>query len=286
MNEEFGKLTLSSKRPGSSGLAARKDETAAKEDVTGTLIGVFKRLIGEGSLVPGGRLPAERELAESFGVSRSSLRQALKVLEIMGVISQRVGDGTYLNTAAPSVLAEPLEFLILLDGISFHELMEARLIVEPELAARAAARATPEDIAELQQAMAAMEASGEDHDRFVECDLLFHQTIFRVAGNRVCSLMFSVVHQSLEQLIHLTSQLVEPEHTLHLHKRVFAAIKRHDAAEARRRMAAHLEDARDLLKAAADLQDQSSLHNRIGALLSGTSGPERTVGGTSRRGKV
>ncbi len=98
---------------------------ASKEDITSTLVGAFKQLISEGSLAPGSRLPPERELAESFGVSRSSLRQALKVLEIMGVISQRVGDGTYLNTAAASILSEPLEFLILLDGISFHESMEA-----------------------------------------------------------------------------------------------------------------------------------------------------------------
>src|SRR5262249_5698395 len=118
-----------------------------KEDVTATLVGVFKRLISEGSLAPGHRLPAERELAEMFGVSRSSLRQALKVWYIMGVSWQRVGDGTYSNPAALSILAEPMEFLILLDGLSFHELMEARLIVEPELAARAAARAAPEDIA-------------------------------------------------------------------------------------------------------------------------------------------
>src|SRR5439155_17548637 len=121
----------------------------SKEDVTVRLLSTFKRLISEGALAPGSRLPAERELAENFQVSRSSLRQALKVLQIMGVISQRVGDGTYLNAGAPSILSEPMEFLILLDGISFHELMEARLIVEPELAARAARRATAEDISEL-----------------------------------------------------------------------------------------------------------------------------------------
>src|SRR5215813_2214111 len=187
-----------------------------KEDLTATLIGVFKRLISEGSLAPGHRLPAERELAEMFGVSRSSLRQALKVLEIMGVISQRVGDGTYLNTAAPSILAEPMEFLILLDGLSFHELMEARLIVEPELAARAAARAAPEDLFFFRQATTEMGDNQRDPARFTEYDLLFHKTIFRIAGNRVCTLMFTVVHQSLERLIHLTSQLVEPEHTLQL----------------------------------------------------------------------
>jgi GntR family transcriptional regulator, transcriptional repressor for pyruvate dehydrogenase complex len=248
-----------------------------KEDVTGALITVFKRLISEGALTPGARLPAERELAEKFGVARSSLRQALKVLEIMGVISQRVGDGTYLNSAAPTILSEPLEFLILLDGISFHELMEARLIVEPELAARAASRATTEDLAELHRDLAAMEKSRKVNQQFVEADLKFHRTIFRVAGNRVCSLMFTVVHQSLERLIHLTSQLVEPDHTLALHKRVYTAIRRNDPEEARRRMTEHLEDARELFVRAADLQAKTSLGSRIEELapLSGEKGGGR-----------
>ena len=79
---------------------SRNLDTLPKDDVTGRLVGVFKNLISEGALTPGGRLPAERDLAEKFGVSRSSLRQALKVLEIMGVISQRVGDGTYFNSGA------------------------------------------------------------------------------------------------------------------------------------------------------------------------------------------
>src|SRR6201985_1709133 len=104
-----------------------------KEDLTARLLATFKQLIAEGTLAPGARLPAEREMASNLKVSRGSLRQVLKMLEIMGVVSQRVGDGTYLNAAAPSILAEPMEFLILLDGISFQELMEARIIVEPEL---------------------------------------------------------------------------------------------------------------------------------------------------------
>jgi GntR family transcriptional repressor for pyruvate dehydrogenase complex len=262
-----------------------RQPAAGKDDVTGALIDIFKRLISEGSLVPGHRLPAERQLAAMFGVSRSSLRQALKVLEMMGVIAQRVGDGTYLNTAAPSILAEPLEFLILLDGLSFHELMEARLIVEPELAARAAARATPEEIAELRQLLAEMEENRQDHARFTEYDLLFHQTIFRIAGNRVCSLMFTVIHRSLERLIYLTSQLVEPEHTLHLHRRIFAAIRRREADEARRRMREHLEDARDLFNRATALQARSSLQTRIGELTSSSDSAQKLTREFQRKRK-
>src|SRR5690606_28313344 len=102
------------------------------------------------------------ELAEMVGVSRSSLRQALKVLVSMGVITQRVGSGTRLNPAAASILAEPLQFLILLDGITFEELMEARLIVEPKLAARAAERATADDVKALKRAIARMEENAKD----------------------------------------------------------------------------------------------------------------------------
>ena len=234
----------------------------AKQDITARLITAFKEMIADGTVIPGQKLPPERDLAQSFGVARSSLRQALKVLEIMGVISQRVGDGTYLNTGAAAILGEPMEFLILLDGITFHELMEARLIVEPELTARAAARATTEDIAELRGVLKGMEEASGDHERFVELDLLFHHTIFRIAANRVCGLMFTVVHQSLAKLIHLTSQVVPAEHTLALHRRIFHAIRKRDAEEARRRMTEHLNDARGLLLRAAEEQASEGVRSR------------------------
>src|SRR5713226_4550791 len=130
---------------------------SADSRVTAQLIASIKKLISDGSVVPGSRFPPERELAKEFGVNRASLRQALKVLEIMGVLTQRVGDGTYLSTSAESILNEPIEFLILLDDLSHHELFETRMIVEPELAARAAERATTDDLAALRRAIVAME---------------------------------------------------------------------------------------------------------------------------------
>lgn len=247
----------------------KKTPALSKDDVTARLISAFKGLISSGGLSPGGRLPAERELAVSFGVSRSSLRQALKVLEIMGVISQRVGDGTYLNPAAPAILSEPMEFLILLDGISFHELMEARRIVEPELAARAAMRATLEDAAELAAVHAEMEACKTDSVRFVEADLKFHQTIFRISGNRVCSMMFTVVHHSVHKLMELTSSLVNPEHTLGLHRRITTAIRKADAESARQRMIEHLDDAAGLLARTAAKQTETKVLKRVSKLQRG-----------------
>src|SRR6266404_7485271 len=150
----------------------------ADSRVTAQLIASIKKLIADGSVVPGSRFPPERKLAKEFGVNRASLRQALKVLEIMGVLTQRVGDGTYLSASAESILKEPLDFLILLDDLSHHELMETRMIVEPELAARAAERATTEDLVSLRRAIAAMENCRTNQER-LEADLAFHQCIFR-----------------------------------------------------------------------------------------------------------
>jgi GntR family transcriptional repressor for pyruvate dehydrogenase complex len=238
--------------------------------LTGSLLQLFKRLIADGVLSPGDRLPPERELAELVGVSRSSLRPALKVLENLGIISQRVGSGTRLNPAAASILAEPLQFLILLDGITFQELMEARLIVEPELAARAAERATAEDQEALKRAISRMEECADNPDEFVACDLEFHQAVYRAAGNRVCTMLFTVVHQSLEELVRFTSLLVEPEHTIRFHRRILAAIRRGKPDAAREQMREHLEDVCSLLARGADAQARITLEDRLDLLRGAT----------------
>src|SRR5438477_4012388 len=158
---------------------------SAKDDVTNQLLAEFKNLIAHRVLRPGVKLPPERDLAPRFGVSRSSLRHALKVLEIMGVVRQRVGDGTYITGSASSILSEPLEFLVLLDGISLFDLLETRIIVEPELAARAAERATSEDLADLRHSLDGIKTEKDEKKR-IDYDLAFHETIFRASGNLLC----------------------------------------------------------------------------------------------------
>jgi GntR family transcriptional repressor for pyruvate dehydrogenase complex len=248
-----------------------------KEDVGTKLLATFKQLISDGAIVPGGRLPAEREMASSLKVSRGSLRQVLKMLEVMGVVSQRVGDGTYLNAAAPSIFAEPMEFLILLDGVSFEELMDARLIVEPEIAARAASRATQEQVEALHRSLTQMESSGDRHAELIEGDLQFHRTIFQMAANRVCSVLFSIVHQSLHSLMELTSQMVDLEHTVRLHRRIYIAIRKGQPEEARSRMLAHLTDAKRLLVRSNERRTHSRIGNQLSALSLGEPAKPRAI---------
>lgn len=218
-----------------------------KEDVTHLLILRFQQLLGDGVLSPGTKLPSERELAANFGVARSSLRQALKVLEIMGVITQKVGDGSYLNKDASSVLAVPMEFLFLLDDTSLQELTEMRLLMEPALAAKAAERANADDIALLRQSIVDLEQSKHDRVRLVAADLLFHRAIFQASGNRLTERLFHIIHRAMLNMIMVTSQLVDLEHTLHFHRPILTAIERRNPDLAFRLMTDHLTDAGNLL---------------------------------------
>ena len=244
-------------------MAENSSSGTDKGDLTDWLILRFKQLISEGTLTPGYKLPSERELSLHFGVSRTSLRPVMKILKMMGVVSQRVGDGTYLNGDASSVLAEPMEFLFLLDETSSQELIETRLMVEPTLAAKAAEQASREQILLLSQTIVEIEAAGTDQFRIIEADLLFHRTILHGSGNRLCGRLFQVIHRSMMNMMMLTSQLVDRDHTLAFHQAIFEAIRRRDGAEAERHMRDHLIDARALLLQARQSEADDRLRKSI-----------------------
>lgn len=225
-----------------------KTTTREKADtrITAKLIGRIKAMIASGAISPGSKFPPERQLAVEFGVNRASVRQALKVLEIMGVLSQRVGDGTYLSESAETILNEPIDFLVLLDDLSQHELFETRLMMEPELAARAAERATTEDLASLRNAIQTMEQSKTIRER-LNADLAFHAAVFRASGNRICHLLFKGIHRTLLMSMGRLSDRVPMDRPLMFHRRIYAAIRERSPEKARRAMHEHLLDARGLL---------------------------------------
>lgn len=221
--------------------------TPGKDDVTQSLILQFQQMLRDGRFSQGDRLPPERELAAHFNVARSSLRQALKVLEILGVIRQRVGDGSYLNSDAAALLSVPLEFLFLLDDTTVQDLIELRMLMEPGLASLAAQRATEDDIQMLRRSIRDLEKSGSDRLKLVSSDLLFHRSIFQASKNRTAENLFHNIHRAMAKMMLVTSQLVELEHTLAFHKPILKAIERRDAKAAARLMEEHLEDAKRLI---------------------------------------
>jgi GntR family transcriptional repressor for pyruvate dehydrogenase complex len=223
-------------------------------DITSKLIVRFRGMIADGTLLPGNRLPPERNLARDFAVSRNSVRQALKVMEAMGVVRQKVGSGTFLNENASSILTEAFQFLMLMDSITHEELFDARLMIEPELAARAAARSTLEHLKKLKQALEDMKNAGADFDRVIEADVEFHSRIFEAAGNRICQAVFTVLHRSLLGSVSFTSRHVDVSHTVMFHGEIYHAIYDRDQERARRTMREHLEDARSVMQAAGSAQ--------------------------------
>lgn len=149
----------------------------------------LERLILDGELVPGDRLPPERELAELLEVSRVSIREALRELENRGLIDRKPGRGT--------TVLEPGERAGTLDGVlgivsslqpELHDIMELRVIVEPPIARITAARATPRDLTQLRELVAAMEVD-VTKERYAELDRAFHQAIAQYAHNPLLSLI-------------------------------------------------------------------------------------------------
>jgi GntR family transcriptional repressor for pyruvate dehydrogenase complex len=234
-----------------------------KDDVTQLIILRFQQMLSDGVLAPGTKLPPERELATHFKVARSSLRQALKVLEIMGVITQKIGDGTYLNRDASSVLSVPMEFLFLLDDTSVQELTELRFLMEPALAAKAAERANLADIALLRQSITDLENSEQDRVKLVASDLLFHRAIFEASGNRLTSRLFHTIHRAMLNMIMVTSQMVDLEHTVAFHKPILAAIEQRNPKLASDLMTAHLTDANQLLTLGREQEKARTLREHI-----------------------
>ena len=223
-------------------MPARTPAEPKQRDLTTTLVAGLRQMIADGSLHPGSKLPPERDLAKRFSVNRASVRQALKALEVMGVVRQRVGDGTYLTQDASSTLRAPLDFLLLVDGITFSELYEARRIFEPELAARAARRHTEDELLQLEEAVADMKRhfeSGSLADVAV-CDQLFHRLIWEMAGNRVCLRMFVPLHRTMTDSFAVSWSIHDYSNAISSHSGILEAIRGGDPEAARRNMHEHL----------------------------------------------
>lgn len=142
----------------------------------------IKEMIISGALQPGDRLPPEQGLSEALGLSRSSLREAIKALTMFGVLDVRRGDGTYVTSLKPSLLTDALAFVVdLHQDSSVLDLMEVRRVLEAAAVRRAAVRVTDQQIAALWEAIPASE--GLSVEGLVEADLTFHRLLAQASAN-------------------------------------------------------------------------------------------------------
>jgi len=200
----------------------------------------IEKLLEKGELHPGDQLPPERALAEQFQVSRASVREALRTLELLGVVETRPGGGTFIRQVSPDDLMKPLQSLIA-RGHSVRDVIEVRGVVEPALAALAAERISDDQLAELRRILAEQERKVAAGEPYIEEDTRFHQVIGDAAHNDLLTTMLSVIWDVLRTSRESWSQTNQRAHaSLDAHKRILDALARRDAEAARAASADHI----------------------------------------------
>lgn len=232
-------------------IMAKKTPTTTFEAIKPTraheaILAQLQRKILEGELAPGDRLPSEREMMETFGVSRPTVREALRVAESLGLVAVRHGDpGGPRVLGQPSVgVARVFDGLLSTERTSVAELLEARMVLEGAAARLAAARPAAE-LGPLEEAYRAMEQA-PDFVRFVEADALFHRRVAEVGGNRLLVVILTALRDPIVRLI-TTGLSGETEAAarakiLRTHGEILKAIRAQNGAAADRRSRRHLFD--------------------------------------------
>jgi GntR family transcriptional repressor for pyruvate dehydrogenase complex len=201
----------------------------------------------KGALKAGDQLPAERELAQRFGVSRTAVREAVKALREKGLVEAYSGRGTFITDGTTQAVRQSLDLMVKIgqpEG-STH-LAEVRAILEPEIAALAAMRIQESEIATMREAVAIMDTAGQDPDAYIEADLDFHLALAEGAANPlILSLIDSIVGLLREQRLRIFRVSGGPERGQVHHKKILDAIERRDSDKARDAMKLHLEQVRD-----------------------------------------
>jgi GntR family transcriptional repressor for pyruvate dehydrogenase complex len=221
-----------------------KIRPVTKTSISDEIVDQIMSLIASGDLKPGQRLPSERELCKNFGAGRSSLREALRCLCIVGVLTARVGEGTSVALDGGKFLGKIVEWRIITEKHDIEDLMQVRIALESVTAASAARRSSEEDLAKLQLLLTKMDAAVNDERRFAALDLEFHVTLAAASEN---FLIFDLVSMIRGQLAKALSRvLLLPNArplTLKEHVVIVNALRRRDPEAASEAMRHHLEAA-------------------------------------------
>lgn len=222
--------------------------------VTDEAIEEIKRLIVSGQLRPGDRMPPEAELANRLGLSRNSLREAVRALTLLRVLDVRQGDGTYVSSLEPHDLLDVMGFVVdLLHDRTSLELIEVRRMLEPEATALAATRITDATLEKLGQLMARMEEA-KTVEQLVDADATFHDLIVRATNNTVLtSMLRSLATRTLRARRYrgiVDDGALTQTHAGHA--AIYRALRARDPALARAAALTHVANTQDWLRRAFD----------------------------------
>ncbi|MDE3112607.1 MAG: FadR family transcriptional regulator [Chloroflexota bacterium] len=216
----------------------------SRSRASGEIVSQIEHAIFEGGLRPGDRLESERELAEQFGVSRITVRDALRVLEARGLIRVKVGasGGAFVAETNLDQVAESITTMVRLRRMTLSELAEARTIVESAAAERAAARADDAAVARLGVMVEEMRHVVHDERPHTEASMDFHVAVAEASGNELLSATVRAYRDLLMQTLQDMRDVRSARVTQKWHEEIMEAIRAHDADAARKLMQDHLQD--------------------------------------------
>jgi len=208
----------------------------------------IRRLIGSGALKPGDLLPPERELAETLGVGRSSVRDAVRTLEVMGILEPRQGHGTVVRDLSADALVVPLATVLQHKRVLVADLLDVRRMIEPGLAARAARNATPEEVRQMAAVLERHEAKLGRGEEAVDEDSEFHYAIAMAARNgvvlRVLDVLMDLLRESRARSLQVPGRA---RRSFDGHRRILRAIQKRDAKAAEAAVRKHLQEIEEIV---------------------------------------
>jgi GntR family transcriptional repressor for pyruvate dehydrogenase complex len=206
------------------------------------VVSQIHELIREGKFKAGDQLPSERELAETFKVSRTSVREALRALESKGLVISRTGMGNFIADLPIESLVAPLASILLEEKGALADIFEVRRLMEPQIASLAAERATPKDIERMKKILEEQKEEVERSGTGVEADAEFHFAIGQATQNqaleKLVSGLMDILSHSREESLQTPGR---NEASLASHQKILAAIETHDKKRARKAMLDHIE---------------------------------------------
>lgn len=202
----------------------------------------LKAQLLEGKWKPGEKIPSENELAQAFGVSRVSVREALMRLSSLGLLESKFGGGSYVREFTPGLNMSAIVPAAYLDTGSVLEVIEFRQVVEVKTAGLAARRATPEDVESLETILAEMHRVKEMPQEFAEADLNFHLELARISGNSLLIETMNVIRSILGQTMQYIIRQRGHTQGLSYHRLLIDAIAGHDEKMTMRIMEEHIDD--------------------------------------------
>lgn len=221
-------------------------------------------------LQPGERLPTERDLAQMFGVSRTTVRQALAALEAKGLIESHIGSGTFARRHSAEFAVARLAHMLDRARVRLTEALEARTLLEPQVTRLAAKRAQPADLEEIRVHLQAMEQAHDDSAAWLKHDAAFHRAIAHAARNPIVLTILEVLQSSVQETRGLSLSNPQGLATHNAdHRRIFNALQAGDQAGAAAAMSDHLRHVRDL---AATVLDQQADRDQAPRPQDGTTG--------------